>query len=207
MISANAIEAVEEIDAFKEKYPFAFQQAVTEQEQQPVEYAAPEAESVQGEEQVLTPEWPLGSAIASRRRSTAPCGCSTRRTAPSRPVVPRITAADIPDLPDDGDIPAEILEFFVPEAEEHLAVVTECLLSLESQPRAGADPSLVPRHTHGKRVGGARLDCSASRASLTVRKIWWVACATAPASERADHRYLPRVSRHAQETPVSPVAR
>src|SRR5438477_4464470 len=43
MISANAIEAVEEINAFKEKYPFAFQQAA-EQEQQQVEYAAPEAE-------------------------------------------------------------------------------------------------------------------------------------------------------------------
>ena len=56
MISANAIEAVEEINAFKEKYPFAFQQAVTEQEQQPVEYAAPEPGPAQGEEQVLTPE-------------------------------------------------------------------------------------------------------------------------------------------------------
>ena len=56
MISANAIEAVEEINAFKEKYPFAFQQSVAEQEQQPVEYSAPEPEAAPGEEQVLTPE-------------------------------------------------------------------------------------------------------------------------------------------------------
>src|SRR5205807_1253441 len=39
-----------------------------------------------------------------------------------------------PLLPDDGDVPAEILEFFVPEAEEHLQVVTDCLLSLETNP-------------------------------------------------------------------------
>jgi chemotaxis protein histidine kinase CheA len=54
MISANAIEAVEEINAFKEKYPFAFQQAVVD-EQQAVEYSAPEPPPVaEGEEQVLT---------------------------------------------------------------------------------------------------------------------------------------------------------
>src|SRR5882724_9594616 len=134
MISANAIEAVEEIDAFKEKYPFAFQQAVTEQEQQPVDYAAPEAEPVQGEEQLLTPDghWVPRSQLEGG--APRPAAVPHVVPAPSRPVVPRITAADIPDLPDDGDIPAEILEFFVPEAEEHLAVVTECLLSLEANP-------------------------------------------------------------------------
>ena len=40
----------------------------------------------------------------------------------------------VPELPQDGDVPAEILEFFVPEAEEHLQVVTDCLLSLETNP-------------------------------------------------------------------------
>jgi chemosensory pili system protein ChpA (sensor histidine kinase/response regulator) len=34
-------------------------------------------------------------------------------------------------LPQDGEVPDEILEFFVPEAEEHLQIVQECLLSLE----------------------------------------------------------------------------
>jgi chemosensory pili system protein ChpA (sensor histidine kinase/response regulator) len=133
MISANAIEAVEEINAFKEKYPFAFQRAVVE-EQQPVEYTAPEAAPVEGEEQVLTPDghWAPRSQVEG---ASAHVPLAQSETAvPHKPSVPHVTAADIPDLPDDGEIPAEILEFFVPEAEEHLAVVTECLLSLEANP-------------------------------------------------------------------------
>ena len=37
-------------------------------------------------------------------------------------------------LPEDGEVPAEVLEFFIPEAEEHLQAVTECLLALEGNP-------------------------------------------------------------------------
>jgi chemosensory pili system protein ChpA (sensor histidine kinase/response regulator) len=37
-------------------------------------------------------------------------------------------------LPEDGEVPDEVLEFFIPEAEEHLQVVTECLLALEGNP-------------------------------------------------------------------------
>ena len=39
-------------------------------------------------------------------------------------------------LPEDGEVPAEILEFFVPETEEHLLAVTECLLAIEGHPNA-----------------------------------------------------------------------
>jgi len=39
-------------------------------------------------------------------------------------------------LPQDAEVPAEVLEFFIPEAEEHLLVVTECLLALEANPNA-----------------------------------------------------------------------
>ncbi len=35
-------------------------------------------------------------------------------------------------LPEDEEVPAEVLEFFVPEADEHLQAVTECLLAIES---------------------------------------------------------------------------
>jgi chemosensory pili system protein ChpA (sensor histidine kinase/response regulator) len=35
-------------------------------------------------------------------------------------------------LPSDDEVPAEILEFFQPEAEEHLQVVSDCLISLEA---------------------------------------------------------------------------
>ncbi|HTV57961.1 MAG TPA: response regulator [Verrucomicrobiae bacterium] len=37
-------------------------------------------------------------------------------------------------LPDDAEVPDEVLEFFIPEAEEHLQVVTECLLAIEASP-------------------------------------------------------------------------
>jgi chemosensory pili system protein ChpA (sensor histidine kinase/response regulator) len=37
-------------------------------------------------------------------------------------------------FPQDGEVPKEVLEFFVPEAEEHLQAVTECLLALETNP-------------------------------------------------------------------------
>src|SRR5262249_42850415 len=44
---------------------------------------------------------------------------------------PAATAA-LPELPADDDVPAEILEFFVPEAEEHLQIAQECLLAMEA---------------------------------------------------------------------------
>src|SRR5437763_16856691 len=34
-------------------------------------------------------------------------------------------------LPSDDEVPDEILEFFQPETEEHLQVVSDCLISLE----------------------------------------------------------------------------
>jgi chemosensory pili system protein ChpA (sensor histidine kinase/response regulator) len=40
------------------------------------------------------------------------------------------------DLPPDAEVPDEILEFFVPEAEEHLQIVQECLLALEANPNS-----------------------------------------------------------------------
>ena len=36
------------------------------------------------------------------------------------------------DLPDDDDVPKEVLDFFVPEAEEHLQIATQSVLGLES---------------------------------------------------------------------------
>ena len=59
---------------------------------------------------------------------------------PQRPR-PVVSPETIPDLEPDGDVPAEILEFFVPEAEEHLSVVTDCLLELETN----ANPDTIHR--------------------------------------------------------------
>src|SRR5258706_12476497 len=41
------------------------------------------------------------------------------------------TGSDFDALPVDDEVPDEILEFFQPEAEEHLQVVSDCLISLE----------------------------------------------------------------------------
>ena len=40
----------------------------------------------------------------------------------------------VPELEPDEEVPAEVLEFFVPEVEEHLQAVTDCLLALEANP-------------------------------------------------------------------------
>ncbi|HLJ25986.1 MAG TPA: response regulator [Candidatus Angelobacter sp.] len=97
MISANQVEAAEDINIFKQKYPFAFQAGVQAQ-------AAPEN---------VTPDQPQPAAEQQAREVAEPA---------------------IPPLPEDGEVPPEILEFFVPEAEEHLQVITDCLLSLETNP-------------------------------------------------------------------------
>jgi chemosensory pili system protein ChpA (sensor histidine kinase/response regulator) len=106
MISAQQEEAVEDINAFKTKYPFAF--------------AAPvEPEPEPAAESLLAPVTYHDSADTGSHVQAAP--------------------APIPDiyiepLPEDGEVPAEILEFFVPEAEEHLQIVQDCLLALEASP-------------------------------------------------------------------------
>ena len=103
MISANAAEAAEDLEAFKQRYPFAFQAGVA----------------------VQTPAATAGAASAAGQRLPEP---------PAANIV-------IAPLPDDGEVPPEILEFFVPEAEEHLQAVTDCLLSLETNP----NPDMIHR--------------------------------------------------------------
>jgi chemosensory pili system protein ChpA (sensor histidine kinase/response regulator) len=111
MISTNAAESDEDIGAFKQRYPFAFQVSSTPATQQTEAHppARAEAGPAQGGEKT--------AAVAAEK-------------APPAPIV------EIPyePLPPDGEVPAEVLEFFVPEAEEHLQVVTHCLLSLETNP-------------------------------------------------------------------------
>jgi len=47
------------------------------------------------------------------------------------PAVAAATGSYFDALPTDDEVPDEILEFFQPEAEEHLQVVSDCLISLE----------------------------------------------------------------------------
>jgi chemosensory pili system protein ChpA (sensor histidine kinase/response regulator) len=102
MISANSVEATDEITAFQQKYPFAFQAAPAE----------------------------------SADEVSEPTGAQADLEHAAGVAVPIEAPANIPDLALDGEVPAEVLEFFFPEAEEHLQVVTECLLALEASPNA-----------------------------------------------------------------------
>jgi len=102
--------------------------------------------------------------------------------APVAPAVPPVPVAaapiaisTIPDLPLDEELPSEILEFFVPEVEEHLQAITECLLSLE----ANANPEDINRlframHTikgSAAQVGLHRISTIAHRAEDLVGRL------------------------------------
>jgi chemosensory pili system protein ChpA (sensor histidine kinase/response regulator) len=100
IISTNAVEAEEDIAAFKQRYPFAFQAVAA---------AAPEPAPQPGAQEASPAAAEKAHAAQAREPAYEP-------------------------MPPDGDVPAEVLEFFVPEAEEHLQVVTHCLLSLETNP-------------------------------------------------------------------------
>jgi chemosensory pili system protein ChpA (sensor histidine kinase/response regulator) len=217
MISANSAESVEDIAAFKLRYPFAFQgpppvaaDAPTEQphapEAEPVFEPAPEPEvtsepafetpaveipaveipavqipeaqtpAAQIEAPVAQPTapplpvTPPASVAASPAIPTPPAPVAPRPVTPSplvaqpveeivvppvappaalfvppqpvapsitqpkAPAVARISITSVPELEHDGEIPAEVLEFFVPEVEEHLQTITDCLLALEANP-------------------------------------------------------------------------
>ncbi|HEV3483155.1 MAG TPA: Hpt domain-containing protein, partial [Candidatus Acidoferrales bacterium] len=64
----------------------------------------------------------------------AAAGESVGEGEPVPAIFPAASLADA--LPQDGEVPDEVLEFFIPEAEEHLQSVTECLLALEGHPNA-----------------------------------------------------------------------
>src|SRR5258706_3617022 len=111
MISANSVEAEEEISSFKAKYPFAFQA--------PAPPPEPEIAPVYIAEHSATDE---GFGISTAPHLEQPLA------------EPR--AIHLEPLPADSEGPEEILEFFVPEAEEHLQIVQECLLALEANPNS-----------------------------------------------------------------------
>lgn len=106
MISTNGVESGEDIGVFKQRYPFAFQSSAAPQQEERPQPAS-------------SGSTPVAAAEKSDSILEEP-----------KPV------AEIPyePLPADGEVPAEVLEFFVPEAEEHLQIVTHCLLSLETNP-------------------------------------------------------------------------
>ncbi len=180
MISTNAVEAEDDIKAFKLRYPFAFQQPSAEGQASSgavrLRPPAPprkaeSADSVASKAGVSQPETMQTDAAADAGESaatasaadpgqasssqpaalapavTAPLPMVAAAPAPPSPFAPRLEAAPIPDLPPDGKIASEVLEFFVPEMEEHLQTITESLLLLEANPNS-ADINKVFRSMH-----------------------------------------------------------
>jgi len=114
MISMNMMETEEDIGAFKLRYPFAFQA--------PAPVPVPPILQHEQERSVVAEEAPSFAA----QPVTPPLEATPVASLPAEPE----------PLPQDDVVPDEILEFFVPEVEEHLQVVTHCLLSLETNPGA-----------------------------------------------------------------------
>ncbi len=154
-LSTNGIEPADDIQAFKEKYPFAFQVAapeaseeapmskpgavpITESDGAPV--VEPEAVPIAECQQEHSVE--SGPAFDVENEPAHPAEIQEELPAPPAATPPEVAQETIVEapvgavepLPEDGEVPAEILEFFVPEAEEHLQAVTECLLELEANP-------------------------------------------------------------------------
>ncbi len=102
-ISDTGEENVEDVAAFKERYRFAF----------PVE--PPSVSYSQRQEEVQSEPIQIEEPI-DEQADFADMG---------------LTGSYFDALPSDDEVPAEIHEFFQPEAEEHLQIVGDCLLSLE----------------------------------------------------------------------------
>ena len=100
-VSDTGRENVEDVAAFKERYRFAFPP-----EPPPLNLSMPIEEP----------------AVSQLRQPTV-----------SEPEVVHtgLTGSYFDALPPDDEVPDEILGFFQPEAEEHLQIVSDCLLSLE----------------------------------------------------------------------------
>jgi len=128
MNATIAAEAADDVAVFKQRYPFAFQSpavaedlVIEESENVALAVAAdPEVEREQEDSAELVPGYTADiyamQSVAHVESQASPL------------------AAEPDVMPQDDEVPAEILEFFVPEAEEHLQVVTDCLLSLETNP-------------------------------------------------------------------------
>ena len=108
-ISSTGSETTSDIEAFKLRYSFAF----------PAPPTAEAASEVQ-------------SSHSDGQGSDDPGLPDSASAEPVYESDPALSMAA--DLPEDTQVPDEILEFFLPEAEEHLQAVTECLLALEGNP-------------------------------------------------------------------------
>ena len=138
--------------------------------------SAASAEPVQDDAQPVTAPEPIAQ-VPQQVAIGEPVAAAPIVEAPpaKRATAAAIDISSIPDLPVDDELPAEITEFFVPEVEEHMQAVTECLLSLEGN----SNPEDINRlframHTikgSAAQVGLSRISTIAHRAEDLVGRI------------------------------------
>lgn len=105
-------------------------------EPQPATYEAPPAYLQQAElEEAVETAAAIYAPVPTPAPVAAPAPAAVAKAAPV------VDISGMSDLPLDEELPAEILEFFVPECEENMQAITECLLSLE----ATANPEDIHR--------------------------------------------------------------
>lgn len=138
MVSEMGSENTEEIESFRQRYSFAFQTDTAAEQ-------VAEAEAPDNVEQSSVPEIEPSVAEVEEGDVLEEIAPAALPVAASAPVAPMAAPAgeiakqaapvvELPDLEPDGEVPAEILEFFVPEAEEHLLAAQQCLLNIENNP-------------------------------------------------------------------------
>lgn len=138
-ISDSATEVSSDIEAFKQRYAFAF----------PAARSVPRIEA-------------LSDGMGDPGASAPHVSSQTRPSHSDR-------------LPLDDDVADEVLQFFVPEADEHLQAVTECLLALETNPNP-EDINRLFRSMHtikgsAAQVGLQRISAIAHRVEDLVGRI------------------------------------
>jgi chemosensory pili system protein ChpA (sensor histidine kinase/response regulator) len=246
MISANQVESVDDIAAFKRRYPFAFQgpppvaaDAPTEQPhppepepEEPQAVAPPPAPRPSAPVPPVRPAPPVSAAPVAApaaqpplpppvphaipaasvpvQDAAEPLAPSVLEAEPLAPPVPTIAVPSaepeplevvpvpvpppapvtavhvpaaaksisiesVPPLKPDVELPAEVLEFFIPEIEEHLQTITDCLLALEAFPNA-EDIHRLFRSIHtikgsAAQVGARRISTIAHRAEDLVGRL------------------------------------
>ena len=126
LLSTSGTEAIDDIQAFREKHAFAFQGADQDPEQD-VEIAETEC--------ALESPTSVEETVVEETVVEEPATIVVDDTPQDVDRLP------VEALPEDLEVPAEVMEFFQPEAEEHLQAMTECLLAMESN----ATPELVHR--------------------------------------------------------------
>jgi chemotaxis protein histidine kinase CheA/ActR/RegA family two-component response regulator len=231
MISANGVEAAEDIAAFQQRFPFAFQAlpaveapaemqaaseaapAATEQGQEAEEqealseetapiaaaaegaadepFFASEAESAaHGETATVEPSMAVHFEEITEESAFASAGVqpeeeefeaeaaiaeASAEIPPGSSAAREISFEHVPELEADEEVPAEVLEFFVPEVEEHLQIITDCLLAIESN----SDEETIHRlfrsmHTikgSAAQVGWQRISTIAHRAEDLIGRL------------------------------------